>query len=315
MEENYKKKWEDALSVAWKIYSGEGVPAPEGWTVLEVVFPELRQMKEAATQTDEAFGIIRSTAAALTEIRKKKESMKLPPFAMSLIAKNDGEPIPETEEAIRSYGWAIKFLTNTRIPKFRVGDVMRTLEEAEGNVTDGLPVVISVGDGYYGCTNEIIPFSDQDDYEYPPMNRKDETDRFGTGDWIISKTTGDVVMVTSTDEYSYFCKNQKGQPKHILFEKENEWRKWTPDDAVDGDILTSGRNVLIFSCMDGDDVRFHVCVGGPDGNCEVRMRMKIPKEGIRPATKEERDRMLKDLKSAGYTWDFDRYTIDVVPVQ
>lgn len=191
MEENYKKKWEDALSVAWKIYSGEGVPAPEGWTALEVVFPELRQMKEAVALTDETFSIIKSTAAALTEIRKKKESIKLDESAMNLIAKTDGETIPETEEAIRSYGWAIKCLKNagSRIPKFRVGDVMRTLEEAENNITSGLPVVVSIEDGCYKCTNELIRISDQDDYEYPPMNRKDETSRIGTGDWIVSKTS------------------------------------------------------------------------------------------------------------------------------
>jgi hypothetical protein len=56
-------------------------------------------------------------------------------------------------------------------PKFKVGDVMRTLQEADGNVTSGLPVVVYIGDQYYHCTNELIAIKDQEDYEYPPMNR------------------------------------------------------------------------------------------------------------------------------------------------
>ena len=55
--------------------------------------------------------------------------------------------------------------------KFKVGDVMRTFQEAANNITSGLPVVVSIDEEYYHCTNELIPIKDQDDYEYPPMNR------------------------------------------------------------------------------------------------------------------------------------------------
>lgn len=58
------------------------------------------------------------------------------------------------------------------VPKFKVGDVMRTLEEADDDITEGLPVVISIGDDYYHCYNETIAIKDQDEYEYPPMNAK-----------------------------------------------------------------------------------------------------------------------------------------------
>lgn len=56
-------------------------------------------------------------------------------------------------------------------PKFKIGDVMRTLQEAADGYTDGLPVVLSVDKEYYRCTNELIAIKDQDDYEFPPMNR------------------------------------------------------------------------------------------------------------------------------------------------
>ena len=57
------------------------------------------------------------------------------------------------------------------MPKFEVGDVMRTLQEAADNITSGLPVVVSIDNEYYHCNNELIAIKDQNDYEYPPMNR------------------------------------------------------------------------------------------------------------------------------------------------
>lgn len=59
-------------------------------------------------------------------------------------------------------------------PKFKIGDTMRTLEEAEKGWTDGMPFVIAIFNDHYLCNSEIIPFSEEDNYEYPPMNRKDE---------------------------------------------------------------------------------------------------------------------------------------------
>lgn len=61
---------------------------------------------------------------------------------------------------------------NEIFAKFKVGDVMRTIREAEKGYRDGMPVVVSIHDGYYFCNNEKIPISMQDEYEYPPINRR-----------------------------------------------------------------------------------------------------------------------------------------------
>ena len=60
-------------------------------------------------------------------------------------------------------------------PKFKVDDVMRLLVEAEDDITEGLPVVVSIDDEYYHCNNETIAIKDQDDYEFPPMNAKQKS--------------------------------------------------------------------------------------------------------------------------------------------
>lgn len=56
------------------------------------------------------------------------------------------------------------------IPKFKVGDSMRTLTEAKRNIRDGLPYINEIRDGFYYCQNEKIPISEQGNYEYPPMS-------------------------------------------------------------------------------------------------------------------------------------------------
>lgn len=56
-----------------------------------------------------------------------------------------------------------------------VGDVMRTPQEAADGFTDGMTVVVYIDDEYYHCTNALIAIKNQDDYEYPPMNRRQKT--------------------------------------------------------------------------------------------------------------------------------------------
>lgn len=79
-------------------------------------------------------------------------------------------------------------------PKFNIGDTMRTLEEASKGITNGLPVVVSIDNEYYHCNNELIAIKDQEDYEYPAMNRRQDSvwskeDEAGFGDamWAIEQ--------------------------------------------------------------------------------------------------------------------------------
>lgn len=44
--ENYEQKYKEALETARKINSGEGVAAPEGWSIPEVIFPELKESND-----------------------------------------------------------------------------------------------------------------------------------------------------------------------------------------------------------------------------------------------------------------------------
>ena len=57
-------------------------------------------------------------------------------------------------------------------PIFRVGDTMRTWDEAKRGIKEELPHIISINSTHYLCNNEAIRISEQGDYEFPPMNRQ-----------------------------------------------------------------------------------------------------------------------------------------------
>ena len=86
------------------------------------------------------------------------------------------------------YEWSAEKKELKKIePKFKIGDTMRTLEEANSGITDGLPVVVSIDHDNYNCTNEIIAIKDQDKYEYPPRNRKHESSNWSEEDENLLK--------------------------------------------------------------------------------------------------------------------------------
>lgn len=94
---------------------------------------------------------------------------------------NDVCPATKDEQTIlfarmkeAGYVWDANKKESKKIvaPKFGVGDTMRTLQEASSGITSGLPVVVSIDNEYYHCNNELIAIKDQNNYEYPPMNKK-----------------------------------------------------------------------------------------------------------------------------------------------
>lgn len=105
----------------------------------------------------------------------------------------------------------LKALEKHLEPKFQVGDVMRTHKEAEDNLTDGMPVVCSVDGEYYHCNNELIAIKDQDNYEFPPINRKPKP-----SGWTKEDEENLAYIVGALDAYNSFREtrgNFSGQEK------------------------------------------------------------------------------------------------------
>lgn len=206
-------------------------------------------------------------------------------------------------------------------PKFKVGDTMRTLQEANGGYTDGMPVVVSIDNEYYHCTNELIAIKDQDDYEFPPINVKQKPSdkvepNFNVGDWVVDNH-GKVNQVTSVTDDSYAFTLYDGT--YVSGCRKDYYHLWSIADAKDGDVLCDCHeaydNPLIFILKKFEHVDFGlVRPSDYSSYCYLTAGdIQRFKEGtynhehnIKPATKEQRDLLFQKMKEAGYEWDAEK---------
>lgn len=204
-------------------------------------------------------------------------------------------------------------------PKFKVGDVMRTLQEAADGMTDGMPVITSVDEEYYHCTNELIAMKDQDEYEYPPMNRRQKpTDKvepkFHEGDWI---TNGyDTWKIVEVKPLDYILQSQDGNIiDDTISYVDALFDSFTIQDAKDGDVVVdkSDGTIGIFECIghhpDGgsynDSSYCFLHCRYDDGffYADFEHGNTIDSDDLIPATEEQRDLLFKKMHEAGYEWD------------
>ena len=206
------------------------------------------------------------------------------------------------------------------IPKFRIGDTMRTKQEATDGITGGMPVVVSIDNEYYHCTNELIAIKDQDDYEFPPINVKQKpTDKvepkFKPGDWVVyyrNDHSREVLQIYDIrDDRYYFTDNV-----HFSWsvkECDEKSHLWTIKDAKSGDILfhsdSASNGIFIFKellkyefsekviCYCDYDSEDHFCLGEHHTCCWTDAKI------LHPATKKQCDILFQKMKEAGYEWD------------
>lgn len=218
-------------------------------------------------------------------------------------------------------------------PIFRVGDVMRTKDEAEKGIVNGLPVVVSIDEYFYHCTNMLIPIKEQFEYEYPPMTGKQETsetaggnaeDNLKEGDWLIN-SDGRPSKIARIYKDAYgsdrcalvFTDGTRTEPLLRLVIDGEKTRHWIAGkDAKDGDVLvrdvSGDKCVFIFKCIKD---------GCADAYCSLNVRLgKIETGGncryslseIRPAAMNERTMLETALRYTESKWNADDKTIVAV---
>jgi hypothetical protein len=223
------------------------------------------------------------------------------------------------EKLLKAIAWLEKQAEQKPIdkvkPKFHIGDTMRTLQEASNGITDGMPVVVSIDNEYYHCTNELIAIKDQDDYEFPPMNMKqnlaDKVEpKFNVGDWITNKFR-DICLITDIDlENSYYiCEsNRFDNTDGDIDLTDKAFHLWSIQDAKPGDVLTDGKKlIVIFKQFDESAYAYRqhiIAYIGLDigGDIQVTDDTWIFKE-IKPATQKQRELLFSKMKEEGYAWD------------
>ena len=160
------------------------------------------------------------------------------------------------------------------------------------------------------CDSLIIkskefPASEKRDFGYFNEPTDKVEPKFKVGDWVVSNLDGKVRQISEVhfDEYnSYYVVDGKSVN---LEEYDRLHHLWTIHDAKDGDVLVHNGCTFIFmgiknsivqaleeNFLDGTNP---VCFGEPDKDGDYH-----------PASKEQRDILMKVMNEAGYTFDFEK---------
>ena len=167
-------------------------------------------------------------------------------------------------------------------------------------------------EGYYLLRNDteciIFPSKDQRDWSTftAPWYKKDKLvePKFKVGDWIITPTNK-VLQITSIEGTSYRF-NNKSHYWAICYCDE-ECHLWTIEDAKDGDVLYSLDSNQPFIYKERNDYEQATAYCGLNmygkffvwgtKDCAITLNNYVP------ATKEQRDALMKAMNDAGYEWD------------
>lgn len=188
--------------------------------------------------------------------------------------------------------------TETKYPKFKVGDKVRMKE------FESFPHICTVEDidsDVYYCDFTNFDIVDQDGWELV------KEPKFKVGDFIVNDyCMGRVVEITND---AYLLDTGQG----ISFSCEHNAHLWSISDAKDGDVLVCeskyGQEIGIVKQYVGkyggcDNCFETYCFVDWDGIFRVGEYMGSKK--IHPATKEQRNNLFKAMTDKGYTFDFEK---------
>ena len=127
--------------------------------------------------------------------------------------------------------------------------------------------------------------------------------KFKVGDWVVDRN-GTVQQILSYKDCIY--KHTNGYSSKMF---EDEWRMWNvAKDAKDGDVLaTDDGNIFVF---DGtvEEAKYPFAYYGLTRRRFESYDRRLPftHNNVHPATKEQRDTLMKAMADAGYTFDFEK---------
>lgn len=174
----------------------------------------------------------------------------------------------------------------------------------------------------FGISNsksaEIMLFPSKYQRDWSKFNVPDKIEpKFNVGDWVVFLTSESVYQVEKKENYEYTLRHIFGGSLCLSFSDENLIREWTIKDAKDGDVLccksgwmcvfkTINNHTNTFSsyCFIDSDKWFSN--SGSEGHTLDKEFIKTYNGEIHPATKEQRDALMKAMNDAGYEWDTEK---------
>lgn len=195
-------------------------------------------------------------------------------------------------------------------PKFKLGDKIRIKNPSSW---DKDMEVARIEKGYYICnhigkfSSEVVPFSKESDYELIEHKSANKVElKFKVGDWI---TNGDYTWkIIEVKPLDYILQSQDGNiVDDTISHVDEHFHSFTIQDAKDGDVLVSLSNQPFI--YNGECNTFHVgsycgmdCIGRKFIISQEKCHW-TERNGIKPATKKQREQLEKAMADAGYKWD------------
>ena len=152
--------------------------------------------------------------------------------------------------------------------------------------------IVKTPDGYNIASNAILKQKSADKIE----------PTFNVDDWVVNKF-GDSWHIDSLDKKNYQVSDGKGNYNYFPISKQDEMHLWTIQDGKDGDILAAHECYVVFKEIDGLNIKCHCTYHYLGLNPSFYIDTLQNKDAFLPATKEQRDALMKAMNDAGYEWD------------
>lgn len=138
------------------------------------------------------------------------------------------------------------------------------------------------------------------------QGNNDVKPKFKVGDYIKHNTLPNfIAKVISINGDSYGIESIEKHYRAEYYNAEQNFHLWTIQDVKDGDVLAaSDDSVFIFESVSGNACVPHVALPN-NGKLIINRGLKLAwetVEGVKPATKEQRDTLFAKIKEAGYEW-------------
>lgn len=189
------------------------------------------------------------------------------------------------------------------IPKFRVGDEIKTTNEAPLTITK------ITDSGYWSEDLFICSFENSAKWELVGKLVDKVEPKFHEGDWIIHYGTENIYKVVAIIDNQYQLKYGDNYTVQNCTDVDRCARLWDiAKDAKDGDVLaTDDGSICVFDGTVEDGKYPFAYYGLTEYGFESYDR-KLPftHDDVHPATKEQRDLLFKKMKEAGYVWNAEK---------
>lgn len=308
-EKEKAKAYDKAIERAIKHRNHDGLTL-EQYETIDIIFPELKE-KESENERirKEIIELLRNWAS-LHYISKEQFSERMAwlekqgeqkPCMVQWKGDNLKEVIGFTGKDKNFEKWFKSFEEYEKYVHEH-NDIFKLFNENGSHYE--IPVgawIVKTPDGYNIASNAVLKQKSADKIETT----------FNVGDWVVFIKSKSVYQVEKKENYEYTLRHILGGSLCLSFSDENLIREWTIKDAKDGDVLACNEEILLFksySVLQGR-ISLYCWYNGHTNNFhskEVIDILMTTTNKIYPATKEQRDTLMKAMNDAGYEWDVEK---------